>query len=86
MAVAIPTDALIVNWVILFFSLTMKSLLNIVEPVPVTPVIFTLLPTDSPWAVLVVTVTIPASVVVIPAVDAIDFASSPKNRIPFPVV
>ena len=32
------------------------------------------------------TVTIPARVVVIPAVDAIDFASSPKNRIPFPVV
>ena len=31
-------------------------------------------------------VTIPASVVVIPAVDVIDFASSPKNKIPFPVV
>ena len=38
-----------------------------VAPVPVTPVILILLPTENPELPLVVTVTIPASVVVIPA-------------------
>ena len=57
-----------------------------VDPVPVTPVILILLPTNNPWALPVVTVTKPGNVVTIPAIALIDFASWPRNAIPFPVV
>ena len=60
--------------------------MNIVDPVPVTPATLILLPTASPWAVLVVTVTIPARVVVIPAIEDIPFTWSETIAIPLLVV